>query len=126
MCDYIDSKVIAPGYKCCHCNVYNGMQRSECRDCQKAHCETLNPDNTTGKVFHTRIYHFPTLGEVRRQDDKREDVYGKTIQLLTTFSQGFERGDRFFDRRGVELHSVLEVMQALQYGEIQIKEVGKE
>ncbi|VVB55156.1 Uncharacterised protein [uncultured archaeon] len=122
MCTYIDSEYIAPGYKCCHCGVYNGMQQVECRECRTAPCETIGPDIRTGKTFNTRIYHFPSLYDMRQQDDKREDTYAKTIALLTTFTKGFQRGDRFYDASGNELRSVLDILQTLQSeGEINIK-----
>lgn len=33
MCDYITGKNLLPGWTCCECRVYNGLQRPVCRRC---------------------------------------------------------------------------------------------
>lgn len=33
MCEFISSEVVMPGYVCCTCRNYNGLQRMACKDC---------------------------------------------------------------------------------------------
>lgn len=57
MCKYVDSVYIVPGWGCCRCRIYNGMQRTTCRNCGAERCEPLQPDTQTGTVYETRRNH---------------------------------------------------------------------
>mgnify|MGYP001239086435 CR=1 FL=1 len=57
MCQYIDSEYIVPGWGCCQCHLYNGMQRTACRGCGRPPCAPLQPDDQTGTVFENRVNH---------------------------------------------------------------------
>lgn len=43
MCLYVEGPRIMPGYGCCRCRVYNGLQRDHCRTCRRAHCLLVVP-----------------------------------------------------------------------------------
>jgi len=39
MCELItESKYLLPGWGCCKCHTYNGLQRNECKSCGHACC----------------------------------------------------------------------------------------
>jgi hypothetical protein len=38
MCQQVGSQNLAPGWICCGCRIYNGIQRGECKQCEKAIC----------------------------------------------------------------------------------------
>jgi len=44
ICVKIEHQNIAPGWGCCVCRVYNGVQRTECKNCKHKRCD-INPDN---------------------------------------------------------------------------------
>jgi len=33
MCDFVDGANLLPGWTCCRCRTYNGLQRPKCRRC---------------------------------------------------------------------------------------------
>lgn len=35
----LDLPGVAPGWGCCKCRTYNGIQRAECRNCSHARCD---------------------------------------------------------------------------------------
>lgn len=41
MCAYFDAENVTPGWGCCSCRTYNGLQRQECKVCQKAPCRDI-------------------------------------------------------------------------------------
>src|SRR5688572_20468788 len=41
MCKFVKGSHVAPGWGCCHCRVYNGLQRMACKSCGIAACEPL-------------------------------------------------------------------------------------
>lgn len=45
MCRFIFHTNVAPGYGCCHCQTYNGLQRTQCKFCEESHCELTIPDD---------------------------------------------------------------------------------
>lgn len=48
MCDFIIDTHVAMGYGCCRCQVYNGFQREQCKNCGIAHCDPfIVPENQT-------------------------------------------------------------------------------
>lgn len=51
MCDTVDAQFVMPGWGCCRCRTYNGLQRSNCRHCGEKACDPLKPDLHTKKVF---------------------------------------------------------------------------
>lgn len=52
MCNFVIASSVAPGYGCCRCHVYNGLQRVQCKSCGESHCVPLAvPDNTLGIYF---------------------------------------------------------------------------
>lgn len=45
MCKYIGSTHVAPGWGCCRCHHYNGLQRENCRNCgERRHELSIPPD----------------------------------------------------------------------------------
>lgn len=38
MCTYVEAPSVLPGYGCCGCHCYNGLQRDVCRVCEKKPC----------------------------------------------------------------------------------------
>lgn len=44
MCDYISTPNVAPGWGCCRCKSYNGLQRPVCRVCHEEAHTYLVPD----------------------------------------------------------------------------------
>ena len=42
MCDFIKGKSVAPGWGCCACKTYNGLQRRNCRMCNAPRHEPLS------------------------------------------------------------------------------------
>lgn len=49
MCTFVKSDNVYPGYGCCRCKHYNGLQRVDCKACGVAHCELTVPEQTTGE-----------------------------------------------------------------------------
>lgn len=45
MCQFISSKHVMPGYICCRCRSYNGLQRERCKVCAIKPCELEIPEN---------------------------------------------------------------------------------
>ncbi len=45
MCTFISHKHVMPGYICCGCRVYNGLQRTICKDCGQTSCKLEIPEN---------------------------------------------------------------------------------
>ena len=45
MCEYISSEFFMPGYGCCKCGTYNGLQRDKCKNCKEVHHELMIPDD---------------------------------------------------------------------------------
>lgn len=33
MCEFVDGSSLLPGWSCCRCRTYNGLQRPKCRRC---------------------------------------------------------------------------------------------
>lgn len=64
MCQYVDHPNVAPGWGCCHCNQFNGIQNTTCKACGSAPCSSLTPDKVTGKVFENRENHRLTTQNV--------------------------------------------------------------
>lgn len=56
-CYFIDTAHLMPGWGCCQCRAYNGMQRASCKACQHPRCSPLEPDRARGTTFDTRHYH---------------------------------------------------------------------
>jgi hypothetical protein len=46
-CEKIDHPNIMPGWGCCKCRVYNGMQRIECKNCGHVSCIPLDVEDLT-------------------------------------------------------------------------------
>lgn len=44
MCEFISGKHLVPGWACCGCKTYNGLQRDRCRGCASPHHELAIPD----------------------------------------------------------------------------------
>lgn len=38
-CEAIDDPLLMPGWGCCKCRVYNGVQRTECKSCSHKRCD---------------------------------------------------------------------------------------
>ena len=51
MCKYVQSEFISPGYGCCRCQVYNGLQRFNCKSCGEAHCDLTLPTDLKGTYY---------------------------------------------------------------------------
>ena len=49
-CDKIDHPNLMPGWGCCKCRVYNGIQRHVCKSCGHVPCftEIVVEDKTNG------------------------------------------------------------------------------
>jgi hypothetical protein len=45
VCEFISTENIAPGWGCCRCRVYNGLQRVLCRMCWEERHEIKVPDD---------------------------------------------------------------------------------
>lgn len=39
-CEYVDGEYLMPGWICCACRTYNGLQRQECKFCPHTRCST--------------------------------------------------------------------------------------
>lgn len=48
MCEFVKSENVMPGYGCCNCKVYNGLQRTKCKNCNTVHCELKVTTGTIG------------------------------------------------------------------------------
>jgi len=44
-CNFVEHENIMPGWGCCSCRTYNGLQRTHCRECNHARCELVTPDD---------------------------------------------------------------------------------
>lgn len=44
-CEYVGSKHVLPGWGCCQCRVYNGLQRTECKNCGHPRGDIVIPEN---------------------------------------------------------------------------------
>jgi hypothetical protein len=44
LCNYIGGSYILPGWGCCQCRAYNGLQRRECKHCGHKRHEIVPPD----------------------------------------------------------------------------------
>lgn len=53
MCDCVKTDTITAGWGCCACSCYNGMQRQECRNCERGRCKPLSPDKDSGDRFES-------------------------------------------------------------------------
>lgn len=51
MCNYIEDTNVMPGYICCICKTYNGLQREYCRACDRPHHKLLIPDTVAQCPF---------------------------------------------------------------------------
>lgn len=38
MCDFIQETYVMPGWGCCECRTYNGLQRINCKICGRSSC----------------------------------------------------------------------------------------
>ena len=38
MCKYVEGKHLMPGWGCCKCHTYCGLQRALCKHCGELHC----------------------------------------------------------------------------------------
>lgn len=54
-CRYVDAEGILPGWGCCACRAYNGLQRRACKACDHTRCRPLAPDKRTGRVFEDQF-----------------------------------------------------------------------
>lgn len=45
MCKYISGEFVMPGWGCCNCNTYNGLQRKECKFCDTPRHGVVVPEN---------------------------------------------------------------------------------
>lgn len=45
-CIFFSSEFVMPGWGCCQCRVYNGLQRSHCKSCRHERCAISVPDTT--------------------------------------------------------------------------------
>ena len=43
MCTFISMRELAPGWVCCRCRTYNGLQRDACRGCKQEQHEIEVP-----------------------------------------------------------------------------------
>lgn len=43
MCEFIEAHNLVPGYGCCACRTYNGLQRKHCKACGVAPCAFVVP-----------------------------------------------------------------------------------
>lgn len=63
-CTFFNSEFVMPGWGCCRCRVYNGLQRSHCKSCGHERCSIEVPDT---------IARCPECGfGVERGDDRRD------------------------------------------------------
>ena len=44
MCKTIDHPSIMPGWSCCRCHLYNGLQHRVCKNCGREPCEPVDFD----------------------------------------------------------------------------------
>ena len=42
MCKEISGHQVLPGWGCCRCSIYNGAQRSTCKQCGKPPCKPID------------------------------------------------------------------------------------
>jgi hypothetical protein len=45
MCKFVEDTHVMPGWGCCHCRTYNGLQRTHCRGCGTERHEITIPSN---------------------------------------------------------------------------------
>lgn len=61
-CQKIDHPAIAPGWGCCKCRTYNGVQRVQCKACRHVACYTFievvdrTGDTTELTSFTAKVY----------------------------------------------------------------------
>jgi hypothetical protein len=70
MCECIKTEHIVAGWMCCHCSVYNGLQRFECKQCGASRCKPLSRDIKTRERFETY-----------------EEAYAKQPEMLARIKQ---------------------------------------
>jgi hypothetical protein len=44
MCHFIEAASLLPGWACCRCRTYNGLQRQECKRCRAKQHNLVLPD----------------------------------------------------------------------------------
>jgi len=42
MCKYIEASSVMPGWGCCRCRIYNGLQRQACKNCRADRCPAVD------------------------------------------------------------------------------------
>lgn len=45
MCSFVEAPNVMPGYGCCRCRTYNGLQRAVCKACGVPPCAFAVPPN---------------------------------------------------------------------------------
>lgn len=43
MCQYVEGDYVTPGFGCCQCKTYNGLQRVVCKNCGRKPCSIVVP-----------------------------------------------------------------------------------
>jgi len=47
MCHYIEASHVMPGWACCKCRTYNGLQRPHCKKCKQVRHKVEVPKTVT-------------------------------------------------------------------------------
>ncbi len=50
-CKIIETPRVLPGWMCCQCNTYNGLQRHDCKHCEHDRCGVDDLDRTVEGFF---------------------------------------------------------------------------
>lgn len=53
MCQCVKSVYLTAGWVCCGCLAYCGLQRAQCKQCDRPRCRPLFGDRDTGETFET-------------------------------------------------------------------------
>lgn len=91
MCNFIFGPGLAPGYGCCKCRVYNGLQREQCKSCTEAHCELSIPDD----ISRVRYVESPVVDCVARIIAVKPDAKGVNITFKAESGEGVGAGEEW-------------------------------
>lgn len=79
MCEFVKGNHVAPGWGCCRCHIYNGMQRMACKSCGVA---SHNPLSITGNSATGTYYEDGKSGVTILAVDRDEKGWGLTMRSI--------------------------------------------
>jgi DNA-directed RNA polymerase subunit RPC12/RpoP len=68
MCEYVEYINVLPGWACCYCKVYNGLERTRCRACRTPRHEISIPAHVYLCLDCGAGFPIQSIGELRKYD----------------------------------------------------------